>query len=76
MMFYLNTDYYVMLVDEFGSVLINRVFNDVVKAKIFFDKVIKDYEFGGYKSRELSDNVTEIYDNNSFYHLSLNESKE
>ena len=75
-MFYLNTDYCVMLVDAFGSVLINRRFSDVVKAKIFFDKVIKDYKIGGYKSRKLSDNVTEIYDNNSFYHVSLNEFKE
>lgn len=68
--------YYVMLVDGFGSVLINRDFEDIEKAKQFFNKVIKGYEFGGYKSKKLSDEVTEIYDNNSFYHVSLNESKE
>lgn len=71
--------YYVMLVNGFGDVLIHYDFDDIVRAKEFFDKIIKDYEFGGYKSKRLSDlsyGVTEIYDNNSFYHLSLNESKE
>ena len=68
--------YYVMLVDGFGGVVIDRNFEDINEAKQFFNKVIKDYKIGGYKSRKLSDNVTEIYDNNSFYHVSLDEFKE
>lgn len=65
-----------MLINGFGSVLIHRNFEDIKEARQFFDKVIKDYELGGYKSKKLSDEVTEIYDNNSFYHVSLREFKE
>jgi len=68
--------YYVMVVSEFGSVLIHRDFEDIKEAKQFFNKVIKDYKIGGYKSKKLSDEVTEIYDNNSFYHVSLRKFEE